>query len=549
MGQSLSPIAAALAAGGDEAGGRPLFEAYGLEYSIERREGRIFHQETRRDHSGRILARNEAEVQYVLGSGSQGIGYLIERDGSLFQSPISWYVRQRRWNLSPGYEKQNPHFDRPVVPTCLYCHANRVEPVPGTINQYERPIFRGHTIGCERCHGPGELHVQRPTMVDGRDITIVNPAGLEPSLREAVCEQCHLLGRRRVVKLDRRDEDYRPGLPFYRFWTVFQPSAGPAANRFVGQVEQLHLSQCFRASQGRLGCVSCHDPHQLPAPEEKVAYYRDRCLECHADRGCRLPAAARLERSRADDCAGCHMPRLGSSDIVHAAASDHRIPRQAGGGDRSSIVTGGPRPGERPLVAFHHELMDERDRAESERDLGVALCRDGPEGAAVALPLLEASLAARPDDVAAWEAKGYALGRLGRPEEGLAAFRTALAQEPQRESAVIAAADLAARAGRRDDAIAYWRRAIAINPWRSDYHSELASLCFQARDWPAAVAACQEALRSNATDIPVRKLFVRCLLRLGDRAAAQRELQTLLAFNPPDREELLRWADLLARPQ
>jgi hypothetical protein len=70
MGRSLTPIAGATETGGDEAGGRPLFEANGLEYSIERREGRVFHQETRRDSAGRLVARNEAEVQFVLGSGS-----------------------------------------------------------------------------------------------------------------------------------------------------------------------------------------------------------------------------------------------------------------------------------------------------------------------------------------------------------------------------------------------------------------------------------------------------------------------------------------------
>jgi hypothetical protein len=72
------------------------FSLADLEYSIERRDGRVLHQETRRDASGRIIARNEAEVQFVLGSGSQGIGYLIERDGFVFQSPISWYVQKQK---------------------------------------------------------------------------------------------------------------------------------------------------------------------------------------------------------------------------------------------------------------------------------------------------------------------------------------------------------------------------------------------------------------------------------------------------------------------
>ena len=53
-------------------------------------------------------------------------------------------------------------------PKCLFCHCNAVEPVADTLNRYRPPLFRGHAIGCERCHGPGELHVG-----DGSGETIV----------------------------------------------------------------------------------------------------------------------------------------------------------------------------------------------------------------------------------------------------------------------------------------------------------------------------------------------------------------------------------------
>ena len=135
--------------------------------------------------------------------------------------------------------------------------------MPGTINRYQQPIFRGYAVGCERCHGPGELHVRRPAEVNGQDMTIVNPDSLKPSLRDAVCEQCHLNGHQRVLRLDHRNEDYRPGLPFHEFWTVLETVDGAAEQRFVGQVEQMHESRCFRASKGgsdappatiRIGC-------------------------------------------------------------------------------------------------------------------------------------------------------------------------------------------------------------------------------------------------------------------------------------------------------
>ena len=167
----------------------------------------------------------------------------------------------------------------------------------------------------------------------------------------------------------------------------------------------------------------------------------------------------------------------------------------------------------------------------------------------MALPLLEAALAKRPDDTAAWEAKGFALGQLGRGGEALAAFRTALAQEPDRESALAGVAHLAASGGRVDDAIAYWRRAIKISPWRADYQAELGPLYFKIRDWRSAAKACREALRLDPTNLAVRHFLVRCELHLGNVEAARRELQILLGFDPPDRDDLQNWLTQLSRPR
>jgi tetratricopeptide (TPR) repeat protein len=279
-----------------------------------------------------------------------------------------------------------------------------------------------------------------------------------------------------------------------------------------------------------------------------VAYYCSSCLVCHADRGCSLPADVRLAQGREDDCAGCHMTRSKTSDIPHVAMTDHRVPRR-GAGDARARPPGpaaGPPPDPSPLVHFHRDLMTADELAEADRDVGIALARGGPGGAALAMPRLEAALAARPDDVAAWQARGVALGSLGRPEEGLAAFQAALERAPDRELLLTEAARGAVRAGRRDLAVAWWRRAIAINPWRSDYRSALAPLCFEGRDWDAAAEACREALRLNFADLEARKLLVRCHLRLGHAEAARAEFEALLAFDPPDRDDLVRWFALEA---
>ena len=127
-------------------------------------------------------------------------------------------------------------------------------------------------------------------------MTIVNPRHLARPLREAVCEQCHLLGTHRIERPGRGPFDYRPGFPTADFFAVFERADKPR-NKAVGHVEQMKASRCYRGSEGRLGCTSCHDPHRAPAPEEKVAIYRGRCLDCHSKNGCSLPVAAAWPRA------------------------------------------------------------------------------------------------------------------------------------------------------------------------------------------------------------------------------------------------------------
>jgi Tfp pilus assembly protein PilF len=536
MGRSLEPIERAASTGGDGREGRPLFEADGMEYSIERRDGVVYHQESHRDSSGQVVARVEGPVRYVLGSGRRGVSYLVDRDGYLVESPINWYARAGRWGLSPGYEVLNYHFDRPIQPGCLFCHSNQVTPAPDALNRYEPPIFRGHSIGCERCHGPGELHAAHPIQVDGEDPAIVNPADLKPSLRDAVCEQCHLAGAQRVERPGLRNEDFRPGLPLHRFWTVLMPASGPDAGKFVGQVEQMRASRCYQASQGALGCISCHDPHVLPAPEHRVDFFRGRCLECHATHGCRLPEASRRERQKDDDCTACHMPRSKSFDIPHVAMTDHRVLRrpesdgsQASAG-HSMAASAGHSAGKRLLVPFHQSLMTAEERDDAKRELAIAYSRDGPDGAALALPWLEEALAERPDDVPAWQARGVALGWLRRPEEGLAAFQKALALAPSHELLLRESAQGAALAGKRDLALEYWQRAISVNPWRSDYRASLAQLYLENREWARAAEACRAALRLNPANLQVREWLVQSELSLGNQEAARGEMAILQSF-------------------
>ena len=88
----------------------PVFEVGDLVYSVEHRDGRVFHRETKRDGSGRASATAEAEVSLVIGSGTRGYSFLFERGEGLFQSPIAWYAQEQKWDLGPRLRAAEPAF-------------------------------------------------------------------------------------------------------------------------------------------------------------------------------------------------------------------------------------------------------------------------------------------------------------------------------------------------------------------------------------------------------------------------------------------------------
>jgi hypothetical protein len=63
----------------------------------------------------------------------------------------------------------------------------------------------------------------------------------------------------------------------------------------------LNESACFRKSQGKLRCTTCHDPHEA-AERRPAAFYNSRCHACHNE-SLRPPAIACTT-----NCVDCHMP-------------------------------------------------------------------------------------------------------------------------------------------------------------------------------------------------------------------------------------------------
>jgi len=532
-----------------------------------------------------------SDVAIEIGSGSQGRSYLVNRDGYLFQSPISWFTDTHSWGLSPGFGEVTLHFRRNITVQCLFCHINQFTPVANTAYRYVQPLPQQLTIGCERCHGPGQLHVARreaAETVEGTDDSIVNPADLEPTLREAVCQQCHLMGEQRIVRRKRSVFDYRPGLPLYLVFSTFvRPPQAVESGKFLSHVEQMYLSKCFRATSGpgKLGCISCHDPHCKPAPADRIAFYRSRCLNCHRiledggvvsgrlvsgkeanDRKLQLTTShftqphhspLTTHHSPEDDCISCHMPRRSSTSLAHAAVSDHRIIRWPGrdpelGPESRSVV----QPAQIPLLYFHRDLRDPAD-PDVRRDLGLAMISKSRSEThleirhaicARAMPLLETALQDDPEDIDALEAKGFGLWVLDAPRQALATLEAVLAKVPAREIAREDAAQLATSLGLEQTAIDHWRQLLTANPWNPEAHYSLAKLLGQRQDWLGAITETSAALRFDPTNVAARMLLVAACLKTGDQKRAHQEFATVERLQPPQLDKLREWFTAQERP-
>jgi predicted CXXCH cytochrome family protein len=144
---------------------------------------------------------------------------------------------------------------------CIACHAEYTRHYAGSAHgpyYREKDLRWASMTGCESCHGPGSRHV-----ATGQREFIVNPRD-DP----AVCFQCH-----------------------------------------VDTHAEFGLVQGHPVLEGRMTCVSCHDPHgpdiMRPAGGLGMARLNESCAECHRDQA--RPFVYEHEAMR-EGCVVCHEP-------------------------------------------------------------------------------------------------------------------------------------------------------------------------------------------------------------------------------------------------
>jgi hypothetical protein len=300
-------------------------------FEIYTRDGNLYQSEFETAADGHEVFRDTRKVEWIIGSGANGSGAIVREDGYLFEAPLSFYTKIHGWALSPGFEFGDYGFNRPILPGCIACHSGQPQPVLDGNGRFQSPPFVELAIGCENCHGPGQSHVAAAQM--GSPVgSITNPAKLSPWLVDNICMSCHQSGDARVLQAGKTYRDFRPGTELDDTLSIFLVPFGRDSapkDDLLEHYLSMRLSKCYLKSAGRLGCISCHNPHVQPSRQEAPEYFRQKCLTCHTEKSCPVPLSLRLHKTPPDDCAGCHMPKRDVTVISHSELTNHRIVAQA----------------------------------------------------------------------------------------------------------------------------------------------------------------------------------------------------------------------------
>ena len=279
-------------------------------YSVETHNGKS--QYTISDGTESITV----PILWAMGVNAQT--WVLERDGHLYESRVSYYPLVNGLGITTGDERLDPKnlaeaLGRPMsgeeAKMCFSCHATNAV-VDHKLNL--ETLKPGVT--CERCHTDASAHLAA-IIADAEHVPIPKKLGqMSAEDTSNYCGQCH------------------------RTWETVVRShwRGQADVRF--QPYRLANSRCFNGADPRISCVACHNPHEKVV--RNAAYYDAKCLACHTTAGAAataavktasLPAPASLPATHAKacpvakaNCTTCHMPKVPLPNKL-MELTDHQI--------------------------------------------------------------------------------------------------------------------------------------------------------------------------------------------------------------------------------
>lgn len=279
----------------------------GYTYRVQTKDGKSTY--TVSDGSGTMTL----PVHWFFGQHSQT--WVLEKDGQMYESLVSYYPREQELATTPGDQKITPHTlneamgrKLPIWETraCFDCHGtNALENQKLALDKVKPGL------DCERCHVGSEQHMA-DALKDNFKTVPAHLRRMDAQQTSNFCGQCH------------------------RTWdtVVRNHWHGPAYVRF--QPYRLEISKCFIATDKRISCTACHDPHDQV--KHDAAYYDAKCTACHGEAHATATQAAVTRTSlpaqaapmykvcpvAKANCASCHMPKV-ELPGGHAQFTDHYI--------------------------------------------------------------------------------------------------------------------------------------------------------------------------------------------------------------------------------
>ena len=499
-------------------------------FDVEIQPDSMVHHERMYDVSGELIYDFPVEMDYVVGSGNRARAYLYQRGNALFMSPLNWYSQSEKWDLAPGYLLDDQRrFDRRITEECLSCHAGRVAVEFRSGNLVQNPAFHEMSIGCEKCHGPGEQHVRRYSSNKLQEIaeSIVNPASLDSDQREAICNQCHLQAAARIVRPGRSDLDFRPGQRLDDIWSILDvehPISEDGKTHSVNHVQQMRESRCYSQSAGRFGCTSCHDPHRIPSPSERDQFYRRKCFNCHTEKSC--TEADDTRKQQADSCIACHLPARKSSNISHVTQTDHRVKRV-----KDDVHEGSVSRDDETLKFFDNENL-RLSVAERNRAMGLAawkhLSKMGKRPPIELAKFLDQALQRLPDDGLMLIALGSIAKDLKQWERAKNYFERARSHPDKAEHALTGLVEIYYQFKDWNNAIDCADQLIKLNPQLAMPHVLRSDSLKLTGRLAEGINDAVRALELDPTLIPVREWLVNAYRDIGNEAEQKRHESIML---------------------
>jgi hypothetical protein len=237
-------------------------------------------------------------IKWALGLGFAGQTYLLEKDGILYESYVSYYKEPDALDITIG--------DQPIHPTnimeaagrrigdresrlCVGCHTTNS--LIGNTLQVDT-LTPG--VQCERCHGPTENHLEGLKKGDPKQAEMKKLGPMTAEEGAAFCGQCH------------------------RTWEQIATGGPRGTSNVRFQPYRLTNSKCYDIDDPRISCTTCHDPHRNV--DKVSADYDVNCQACHAGG----KPGARICKVATKNCSSCHMPKI-EVPGSHHLFTDHTI--------------------------------------------------------------------------------------------------------------------------------------------------------------------------------------------------------------------------------